>query len=192
MDDTVRIYWRGETHWFVEPVTEDKLQSIVQIWEMTFTDYSLPYHAKKEFLPIIDMTVDDGTASNPTPSAYDESLSLQCRLDSPTETKTEFPRQQILDWWVQLPSQQFISLSCNGMDYRLIQRKFSREHQTAEWVSRSGNRVYYENPAFTDLLFGKSLFFNAFYFLTTYVQDISLLERTKIPLSTLCMLPCVL
>jgi hypothetical protein len=93
VDDTVRIYWRGETHWLVEPVTEDKLQSIVQIWEMTFTDYSLPHHAKKDFLPIIDMTVDDGTASNPTPSAYDESLSLQCRLDSPTETKTEFPRQ---------------------------------------------------------------------------------------------------
>jgi len=38
-----------ETNWLVEPVTVDKLQSIVQIWEMTFTDYSLPHHAKKDF-----------------------------------------------------------------------------------------------------------------------------------------------
>ena len=95
---------------------------------------------------------DDDESSQP----FDESMKLQSRLDTSTEKLSDFPAHSIPDWWQQGPNSQFLVVSCNGRQYKLVQRKFSRQFETADMVSRSGMRVYYENTALDELLFGES------------------------------------
>ena len=87
---------------------------------------------------------------------FDESMKLESRLDTSTEKKSDFPGHSIPDWWQQGPNSQFLIVNCNGRQYKLVQRKFSRQYETADMVSRSGMRVYYENTALDELLFGES------------------------------------
>jgi len=156
-DEPVRIFWRvPKSPWCVEPVTAAKLQGLVNLWEMNYVNFvhlriskdaeHLPSHAK------VAAEVHKEAGNNK--DMFDESMTLSSRMDSPTEQVAEFPRQRIPTWWVQGLNNQFMTVICNGRPYNFVQRKFSRQYETADWVSRSGSRVYYDNAALPELLFG--------------------------------------
>lgn len=157
-DEPVRIFWRvPKSSWCVEPVTAAKLQALVSLWEMNYVDF-VAVRVSKDVKPLpsnstITAKVNEEECKDA--ERFDESMTLSSRMDTPIEQVTEFPRQRIPRWWVQGPNSQFITITCNAKQYNLVQRKFSRQYETADWVSRSGSRVYYENAELPELLFGK-------------------------------------
>lgn len=68
----------------------------------------------------------------------------------------KLPRSDFPEWWCQPSGEQFVKLSCCGRSLIYVQRKFSREKGTADWVSRSGKRVYYDCKIFKDELYGET------------------------------------
>ena len=153
--DPVRIFWKDGHNdrgtdcvpWIVEPVTQATFERLLCDYDCTFTDFQAPHSFKtnRQREPEIKepTLLDDGEAD------------IIDRHDDSAEAKGSYPRQGMPAWFQQPSGSQTASFECNGRRRVLHQRKFSNIDDIASKVSKSGSRVFYDDPHLKEMLFGK-------------------------------------